>query len=233
MARRRKKKSHANHERWLVSYADFITLLFAFFTSMYAMSSVNEGKYRTFSGALSTAFNQRLGGSMEGATDPMATGQQGQPIALEFQKKFSVRYQRLLGSLKGLSDKEGVRLLMEKDRIIIRVPGGTLFRSGSASLIPGADVVLSELALTLKGLHSRIKIEGHTDNVPTSNKRFNSNWDLSSARALTALKFFINRHDFDPTLISATGYGEYRPAASNNTPDGRKRNRRLDIVVLR
>ncbi len=231
--RRRKKKPGGNHERWLVSYADFITLLFAFFTSMYAMSSVNEGKYQSFSGALSAAFNQSLNSSMSGAIDPVVTRKGGQPISLEFQKRFSGRYRRLLSSMKGVPGMDGIRLVMEKDRIIIRVPGGTLFKSGSASLAPRAAAVLSELARTLTGLHSRIKIEGHTDNVPTRNRAFSSNWDLSSARALTVLKFFVNRHDFDPALISATGYGEYRPLGSNDTPGGRRANRRVDIVVLR
>ncbi len=230
--RRRKKTSGSNHERWLVSYADFITLLFAFFTSMYAMSSVNEGKFKSFSDALQMAFNSSLNNSITALITPVVAGDGRRNLSRGFQERFSGRYRTLMGSMKGKPEMEGIRLLMEKDRIIIRVPGGTLFRSGSATLMPRSGAFLSELASTLKGLHSHIQIQGHTDNVPTSNKSFKSNWDLSSARALSVLKFFVNRHNIDPTLISATGYGEYRPLGSNDTPDGRRNNRRLDIVVL-
>jgi len=111
--------------------------------------------------------------------------------------------------------------------------GGTLFSSGSAVLTPGAKAVLSELALSIKGMKSRIKIQGHTDNVPAGNKAFKSNWDLSSARAIAVLKFFVNKRGLDPALISATGYGEYRPIGSNDTPVGRRNNRRVDIVIMR
>jgi len=234
MGRRRKKKpSKANHERWLVSYADFITLLFAFFTSMYAISSLNESKFHSFSGALSVAFNPSQHNSVITAIDPIVARDGNATLSLEFQKRFSRKYRRLMDVVHKSSGIDGTELIMGKDSIIVRVPGGTLFRSGSAKLLPGATSALSELALTLRGLHTRIKIEGHTDNVPTSNKAFPSNWDLSSARALTVLKFFVKEHDFAPALVSATGYGEYRPIGSNDTPDGRRINRRLDIVVMR
>ncbi|MFQ5479808.1 MAG: flagellar motor protein MotB [Thermodesulfobacteriota bacterium] len=228
--RRRKKPSAGNHERWLVSYADFITLLFAFFTSMYAISTLNEAKFQRFSGALSTAFTQS---SYDPANPLPIVAGSGPSIALDFKRRFSGRYRALSESMKGLSTADGIKLLMVEDGIVIRVPGGTLFKSGSAALNLGADRVLSELAFSLKGLQSTIKIEGHTDNVPTRNKTYASNWDLSSARALTVLKFFVNRYDFDPTMISATGYGEFRPLEPNETPGGRRLNRRVDIVLAK
>ncbi len=228
--RKRKKPSSGNHERWLVSYADFITLLFAFFTSMYAISTLNEAKFQRFSGALTTAFTQS---SYDPANPPPIVTGSGPSIALDFQRRFSGRYRALEESMKGLSTEYGVKLLMARDGIVIRVPGGTLFKSGSAVLNPGAESVLSEIALSIKGLQSSIKIQGHTDNVPTRNKTYASNWDLSSARALTVLKFFVDSHDIDPAIISATGYGEFRPIESNNTPGGRRLNRRVDIVLAR
>jgi len=228
--RKRKKTSGGNHERWLVSYADFITLLFAFFTSMYAISTLNEAKFQRFSGALSTAFTQSS--DDPAGASPLIEGI-GSSIALNFNRRFSGRYRALAESMKGLSREDGIKLLMAKDGIVIRVPGGTLFKSGSADLNPGADRVLSELALSLKGLQNGIKIEGHTDNVPTRNNTYASNWDLSSARALTVLKIFVNRYDFDPTMISATGYGEFRPLEPNETPGGRRLNRRVDIVLAK
>jgi len=231
--RRRKKKSGGGRERWLVSYADFITLLFAFFTSMYAISSVNEGKFNSLSGALSEAFSTSSNNSVINLIEPMARRGKGRAISIEFKKKFSRRYQRIMASMKKSPAMKGIGLQMEKDRIVIRIPGVTLFKSGGASLVPGAGAVLAELARTLKGIEGSIKIEGHTDNVPTRNNSFRSNWDLSSARAITVLKFFVNRHGFDPAMISATGYGEYRPIDSNDTPSGRRINRRLDIVLKR
>ncbi|MFQ5427422.1 MAG: flagellar motor protein MotB [Thermodesulfobacteriota bacterium] len=232
MRSRRKRKRHSggNHERWLVSYADFITLLFAFFTSMYAISSLNEAKFQRFSGALSSAFKQSV---FDPARPfPLAAGD-ASSLSLDFQRRFSGKYRGLVESVKGLSRDGKLKVLMAEKGIIIRVPGGTLFKSGSADLSAGADEVLSELALTLKGLQGDIKIEGHTDNVPTRNKTYSSNWDLSSARALTVLKFFVDRYAFDPIRISATGYGEYRPLVPNATSVGRGRNRRVDIVLAR
>ncbi len=233
--KRRTKTGAAGHERWLVSYADFITLLFAFFTSMYAISSVNEAKYKSFSGSLSTAFNMPV--TAETASSGSRTGQGAassmEPVSLRFQERFSTRYRSLAEAVSGVSGRYGVRLVMDNDRVIIRLPGEALFRPARAELSPGAKDVLEAIAPSLKALRSEIRIEGHTDNVPIHNKRFASNWDLSSARALSVLKFFVNEFDFDPSLVSAAGYGEFRPIASNDTPEGRRKNRRVDIVIER
>ncbi len=233
MARKRRKRPKENGDRWLVSYADFITLLFAFFTSMYAISSVNEGKYKTLSSALSTAFNRAVETTPPAGLDgPQKVGLQGK-MSERFNEAFSSRYQTLATSLKGLPANLGVRLVMEKGTMIIRLPGKTLFSSGSASLTPEARAILSRLAPIIRELGSEVRIEGHTDNVPTSNMVFNSNWDLSSARALSVLKYLVNKNNLDPRLVSSTGYGEFRPLAPNNTPTGRQKNRRVDIVLER
>jgi len=213
-----------------VSYADFITLLFAFFTSLYAISTVNETKFVRLSGALSSAFKQ----SASYHDTPFFIDSGADPsISLDFQRRFSGRYRSLLESMKGLSSEYGIKVVSAKEGITIRVPGGTLFKPGSSELNGGAVRVLSNVALTLKGLHRSIRIEGHTDNVPTLTKAYATNWDLSSARALRVLKFFVKRYDFDPTLISATGYGEFHPLSSNDTLAGRRLNRRVDIVLAR
>ena len=232
--KRRRKTGGAGHERWLVSYADFITLLFAFFTSMYAISSVNEAKYKSFSGSLSTAFN-RPAKAYDSAAVPLSAGRENsmEPVSLRFQERFSTRYRSLAEAVKGVSGRYGVRLVMDNDRIIIRMPGGALFRPAKATLAPEAREILIDIAPSLKALNTEMRIEGHTDNVPIHNRSFSSNWDLSSARALSVLKFFVNEYDFDPSLVSATGYGEFRPIATNDTPEGRKKNRRVDIVIER
>jgi len=232
--KRRRKTGAASHERWLVSYADFITLLFAFFTSMYAISSVNEAKYKSFSGSLSTAFNSTVNGDVtSGARMGPGTDSPMEPVSLRFQERFSTRYRSLAEAVNGVSGRYGVRLVMDNDRMIIRMPGEALFRPARASLAPKARDLLEGIAPALKALKSEIRIEGHTDNVPINNRRFRSNWDLSTARALSVLKFFINEFDFDPRLVSATGYGEFRPIATNDTPEGRRKNRRVDIVIER
>ncbi len=232
--RRKEEKAGAGHERWLVSYADFITLLFAFFTTMYAVSSVNEAKYRSISGSITTAFRNR-GGSLSRAGDTagQGAGRAVTPVSVRFQERFSERFRKVSEAVKGLDSGLGIRLFMERDRIVIRMPGDVLFGEGDAGLTPGARKALITLAPTLMDLGSEIRIEGHTDNVPINRKAFGSNWDLSSARALAVLKFFMKEFAFDPHLVSATAYGEYRPIASNATPEGRRKNRRVDIVVER
>ncbi len=235
MRRRRqgKKAGGGGHERWLVSYADFITLLFAFFTSMYAISSVNEAKYRAVSGALSSAFSSAAVVAARPAPGPGTPEDPGGRISERFKETFSRKYRSLARALKGISGNAGVHLIMEDDSIIVRLPAGTFFAPGSASLTGEARAALSRMAPALKGLESEIRIEGHTDDIPINNKTFRSNWDLSSARAMSVLKFLVNNFDIDPLLVSATGYGEFRPVASNDTPSGRKKNRRVDIVVER
>lgn len=232
MARKKKHEDHENHERWLVSYADFITLLFAFFVSMYAISSVNEGKFRILSESLAIAFNPSMYTSTKMQEGPRFVREQRSHMADEFKDMFTNNYQRIQTALQDLEKDKKLTLIKDPQKITIRISESTLFEPGSDVLLPEALPVIDEVARVLVGLPNSIRIEGHTDNVPISTERFPSNWDLSTARSLKILKYFIEAHDCDPRKLSALGFGEFRPIDTNDTPSGRVKNRRVDIMVL-
>lgn len=233
MTRKKKHEEHENHERWLVSYADFITLLFAFFTSMYAISSVNQGKFRVLSESLAVAFNPSMVTSVRLNESPRFINEQRSHVADQFRDMFSNYYERLQDELKNLEKEQKLSILYDEKKITIRVSEGMLFEPGSDEIITDAKPVLDEIASVLGEMPNYMSIEGHTDNIPINTLRFPSNWDLSNARALKILKYFVDKHKFDPRKLSATGYGEYRPIDSNDTPSGRMKNRRVDILLMR
>ncbi len=219
MARKKKQEEHENHERWLVSYADFITLLFAFFVSMYAISTVNEGKYKALSEALQSAFTVTTSSAaiFSGVgVDGLSTGlgevprlEDGQPpkISNRFRQNFSSDFRRLSKALKSLQGKTDMTLMLDERGIVVRLSQPMLYKLGSAELKSEAYEVLNEIAAVVKTISRSIKIEGHTDNLPVLSKEYPTNWDLSSARALVVLKYLLNEPAFDPTKISASGYG--------------------------
>lgn len=232
MARKRKRhEEHENHERWLVSYADFITLLFAFFTSMYAMSSVNEGKFRILSESLAISFNPSLYTSTRMNEGPRFVKEQRPSIASEFKEMHAARYEKLMSSLKKLEKDQRLTILSDGQKITVRLTESMLFEPSGDVLMPESMAVLDEIAAILRDIPANIRIEGHTDNIPINTDRFPSNWDLSSARSIRILKYFVDRHKFDPKKMSALGYGEFRPIDTNETPSGREKNRRVDLLV--
>lgn len=234
MRRRRRQQEHENTERWLISYADFITLLFAFFVVMYAISSVNEGKYRVLSDTLGSAFSNtsrtlepiQIGN--EGiAGDPgiFDAGMPGSPIgnlgqiADDFEKV-----------LRPLIDQDLISVSRDENWIEIEINTSLLFVSGSAELESEATPVLRRLAGILRQYPNPIQVEGFTDNVPISTWVYPSNWELSAARAASVVHLF-NRNGVDPERMVAVGYGEYRPVADNTTSEGRRKNRRVVLVI--
>ncbi|NLB78672.1 MAG: OmpA family protein, partial [Clostridiaceae bacterium] len=132
---------------------------------------------------------------------------------------------------QGISDK--VQVIEEKDYLLIRLDQEVFFDPGSADIVPEGNKVLSSLALSLREIENEIIISGHTDNVPMSNKRYETNWELSTARATNVLRYFVDVEDLDPSSFTATGNGEYRPVGDNNTPEGRQKNRRIEIKILK
>lgn len=247
MGRRNKKQEEPeNHERWLVSYADFITLLFAFFTSMYAISTVSESKYKALSESLQGAFAPPTLSSVAAIFSGSGSGglgsgmgevprvEEGQPpkISDRFRQNFSSDYRRISKAIERLKGKTGLTLMLEERGIVVRLSQPMIFKGGTAELRRGGYLVLDEIAAAIRGTGRNVKIEGHTDNIPARSEKYPTNWDLSSARALMVLKYFIDTHSFDPRKISASGYGEFRPVASNDTLRGRSKNRRVEIVLL-
>ncbi|MDP1652677.1 MAG: flagellar motor protein MotD [Rhodocyclaceae bacterium] len=239
MSRRRKKEEeHENHERWLVSYADFITLLFAFFVVMYAVSSVNEGKYRVLSDSISSAF-RNIPGNAAGAivqVSPNAPLPIGIPVKKpQIDPKRQQNRETLRNKAKEITDalapliQQGqVRVTEGAFGITVEINASVLFDSGEARLQLLAVRALTAVGQILASTDFPITVEGHTDNAPINTVLFPSNWELSGARAASVVRLFIDT-GVDPRRLTATGHAEQRPIADNATPDGRQRNRRVAI----
>jgi chemotaxis protein MotB len=245
--RKRREEEHENHERWLVSYADFITLLFAFFVVMYAISSVNEGKYKVLSNSLTNAFKNVTG---EPGGQPIATIQGApllpvKPIAkldklpdqkkteekkVEQRKKMKNVANDIMDALQPLVAQGKVRLLETSRGVTIEINDSILFPAGQAKLQPASISAMLAIAQVLAASDFPITIEGHTDNVPISTPQFPSNWELSAMRATTVLRLF-NEGGVGAERLTAIGYGETRPLETNTTVEGRARNRRVSILI--
>ncbi len=260
MARNRRKKveEHENHDRWLVSYADFITLLFAFFVVMYAISSVNEGKYRVLSDTMVDAFSEKLQETPEQKAPMLSetvhdgkflerVDKQAEAPAEEMQQDGSYKMNlssdtkpqddrlwvvasNLDSSLQGYIDEELVKVNLQGDKIEVQLSNEMLFGSGSARLSSEARKAFRDIALIVGPLKNEIFVEGHTDNVPISTLAFPSNWELSSARAAAVVNY-LARQGVEPQRMAAMGYGEFRPIASNDVTEGRGQNRRVTLII--
>ena len=249
MLKKRKQESdeHAdNHERWLVSYADFITLLFAFFIVMYAVSSVNEGKYRVLSSSLVSAFKNDNSSNLAPAqaTDfsPISIRQSNQTDSiklidnLSFQKtkkqeKMKSMAKNILHALEPLVKDGQVRVTQSSLGITVEINASVLFSPGQAKLADNSSLTLQAVAHVIKGHEHEIHVEGHTDNLPIQTENFPSNWELSSARASSVIRLFTE-NGVEAHRLTALGYGENRPIETNETPEGRKRNRRVTIMIM-
>jgi chemotaxis protein MotB len=251
MARRKRQEEHENHERWLVSYADFITLLFAFFVVMYAISQVNEGKYRVLSNSLTVAFNkpdspasQLIKGETAASAGPpklidlpwrdvrqvQAFQQQQQQRQQQAQQMKDMAVE-LKQSLANLIEGGQVRVTESKRGIAVEINASLLFPVGSATLDARSSETLAGIARKLANTRNLIQIEGHTDDTPISSPQFPSNWELSAARAGTVVRLF-QANGVAPERLVAIGYGEMRPIEANSTEQGKARNRRVAIQIL-
>jgi chemotaxis protein MotB len=227
-ARRPAYDPHAARDRWLVSYADFITLLFAFFTTMYAISTVDNAKLSDMVDSMRTAFDTRKLDPQRphNTPRPQVTPPDPHPGALdELQSRLSKRLEaQITGGQVGLEvDPRG---------LVITIREAGVFQVGSADLSPAARGVLREVADAMQDIDNPVRIEGHTDDIPIHTTRFQSNWELSTARATTVIAFFVQERGLSPTRFSAAGYGEFKPRVTNDSLDARAQNRRVDIVIL-
>lgn len=250
MARKRKQEEHENHERWLVSYADFITLLFAFFVVMYSISSVNEGKYRVLSSSLFSAFNDpaktvdpiQYGTPLrapiiqhKSMVDDDAVSRVGVDHQIVPSRKQLTEMQKIADelehNLKELVDQELIKINKTNLGVEIEIKSSILFSSGSANLEKKANPALLKIAGILSKVESNINVEGFTDNVPIHTLIYPSNWELSAARASSVVRLFA-KSNINPVRLKAIGFGEFRPVADNRTNEGRNKNRRVTIFVL-
>jgi chemotaxis protein MotB len=237
MSRRKRRSHRPSHDRWLVSYADFITLLFAFFVVLYATAQVDRKKVGQLSAAIQVAF-QQLGANPTSTSPiqvPVEINQAAPAVALPPREE--------LPDLSGLRKELGQTLAPEisrgevtlrtgRDGLVISLKEAGFFNSGSAGVKAASEPAFSRMARVLAEGRYNIRIEGHTDNVRIHNAQYSSNWELSTARSTEMIRLLVVSYGFDPERLSASGYGEYHPVASNRTEDGRALNRRVDLVVL-
>lgn len=245
--RRRQEEESDHHDRWLVSYADFITLLFAFFVVMYAVSSVNEGKYKVLSNSLVNAFKNttgEIGGQpiviMQGAPllppkpivkpDTLADQLKAEEKKAAQREKMRDVAGDIMQALQPLVAQGKVRLLETGRGVTIEINDSILFALGQARLQGESVSALQAVASVLAQSDFPITIEGHTDNVPIATAQFPSNWELSAMRATTVLRLF-NDAGVGAERLTAIGYGETRPVETNTSPAGRARNRRVSILI--
>ncbi len=237
MARKKYDDSTENHERWLISYADFITLLFALFVVMYAISIVHEGKYQVLSNALGTAFGgtqpvSQLPTTVE-PTLPLThivTRKRIETIRRE-QERLTALARQLTATLEPLVKAGKVRVTQNSRGVRVEINASVLFDEGEAALTEEATEVLQSVAGLLKGQPHMIEVEGHTDTRPISSALFPSNWELSAVRASSVVRLFIE-NGVSESRLTAIGKGANLPIASNADEIGRARNRRVAVTIL-
>lgn len=237
---RKRRRNRANeavhHDRWLVSYADFVTLLFAFFVVMYALSASNESQYQSVSQSIRTAFLEKkrevviLEEALKERADHVS------PIKLDEEWVADSRQlQQASHQLTQLLDEQVKDKLVTVNKgnswIELQMNSELLFLSGSADLSANSLPVLEKVSEVLRPLPNQIQVEGHTDNLPIGTSKFPSNWELSSARATTVVRQLI-KNGINPPRLSAIGYGEFHPAADNTTEEGRFKNRRVSLLII-
>jgi len=244
---RKKKHEHVNHERWLVSYADFITLLFAFFVVLFASSQSDRKKQIQIAAVMQTAFTPLGTFEAHSKTPPLTDAGGGgaviQPAALAMpfpqaasamrEAEIEARLGRLVKAQTagGRLPAGSLTMRMTPEGLVVSLNEVGFFASGSAEVRPEAVEVVAALAETLPD--APLRVEGHTNNVPIHTAQFGSNWELSAARASAIARLLLERGTMHPANVSAAGYAEFHPVVSNATEDGRCQNRRVDVIVLR
>jgi chemotaxis protein MotB len=248
-------EDHVNHEAWAIPYGDLVTLLLAFFVVMYAVSSVNEGKYRVLSDSLVAAFR-----GQPHTMEPVSIGSKvakvrpddslaavrpkvalkfegGGPAAGRVEGDTGVGGQLrevaddLAQAMQDLIDRDLIRIQRTEAWIEVEIKTDILFASGSAEIGAEAIAILERVAAILQERPYPVRVEGHTDNRPVrAGSHFHSNWELSTSRAVAVLRV-LHEGGIDPTRLAVAGYGEFRPISGNETDEGRRQNRRVDLVL--
>jgi chemotaxis protein MotB len=246
MARHRRPEAPPNHDRWLVSYADFITLLFAFFVVMFATAQGDRGKAARVSesvrkaladGQVKSTLAAILGGTRDGRSRGNATtkGPGGaKPTAREKPPTtdLAIPLESLRAALKVEIEKGQIGISMEPRGLVVSLRDSAFFASGDDSVYPGTYSSVAKIARAIAALPSQVRLEGHTDAVPIHNSRFRSNWELSAARSIAMLELLVSRFDIPPQRLAVAGYADTVPVESNDSETGRAHNRRVDIVIL-
>ena len=250
MARKKKHEAHANHERWLVSYADFITLLFAFFVVMFASSQTDKAKARAISesvtdalnkGGVKAAVHEVLGGTVDekGSGNAQMKGPGGSepknqpaPLPAPDDKELLPKLTYLTEELKDEIKAGKLEIKQEQRGLVISLKQAAFFPSGDDTVAPATYEALDKIAKLLRDKPSPIRLEGHTDSRPIHTDRFHNNWELSSARGIAMLEVLSGHFGIPQERLAVVGYADTIPIASNDTDEGRASNRRVDIVIL-
>ena len=248
LKKRKRIKARNDRNRWLVSYADFITLMFAFFVVMYAISSINENKYRTLTTAIEAAFKSPAGfvntrnfidlpdkpnAALPAPNEPTLNAPQTEEA--EDPKEVAKKQMKsladdIMSALEPLVKAGKVRLLETQNGVTVEINDSVLFAVGQANLQTESADALRAVAQILARTRFPVTIEGHTDNTPIATAQFPSNWELSAVRATTVLRLF-NAMGVNASQLTAIGYGDTRPVETNATAEGRARNRRVSILI--
>ena len=228
--RRRHHFEHENHERWLISYADFITLLFAFFVVLFAASQADKGKAQRVAEAVRRALEQ---GYMGARFSPSPVAQPSQAASPPGNlAELTPSWKTLTADLQEDIKAGRLRVSLEQRGLVISVKEATIFNSGDDVVRVEAYNILEKIAVTIKRIPNPVRLEGHTDSIPISTPRFRSNWHLSVARSLSMLELLTDRFQVPSGRLAVVGYGDSIPLDGNDTAEGRARNRRVDITIL-
>ena len=245
--RKKKHPEHVNHERWLISYADFITLLFAFFVVMFAVSKVDTQKVGRFSESFQEAIGLELvpggtsvmpetgAGMFPGEKPPEEPPEGGGKGKGKGKSKAKHELEAIAEALEAQAklkkELAGLKIVRRGNELVLRLDDSILFTSGDDQISDEARNILKVIGEELRERPVRVRVEGHTDDQPISTGRFRSNWDLSTARATSVVTTLASLGDVQPNRLAAVGYSEYQPLGDNATREGRMQNRRVDFVL--
>jgi chemotaxis protein MotB len=247
MRRKKKPAGGENHERWLVSYADFITLLFAFFVVMFASSQTDKSHAKAISDSIERALQNNsippkllmmLGGNLDKTgrgirnTPPSGAVKAATQPPVGKQLDLVKSLQILQSELASDIEKGSVHVSLESRGLVISLQAAAFFPSGGDSIDPASRGTIGKVASVLNHVPNPLRLEGNTDSVPISNPRFHNNWELSSARAIAMLRLLSENFSVESRRMAVVGYADTSAVASNDTEEGRGRNRRVDIVIV-
>lgn len=242
--KKHKAEHHEEHvdESWLIPYADLLTLLLALFIVLFASAEVDQKKFDHMAYALNQAFS----GSPSVFDKNQAMVDQSQAGNPQMSSEENRQQQQLQETIQLLEAKKAVdryiqenklagdlNTVMTEDGLMIRIKDSALFNSGSAELLPDSQRLTGQVAKMLTVIPQKVVVSGHTDNVPINTREFPSNWELSSKRSINFMKQILTQEDLKPERFSAIGYAEYRPIAPNDTDEGRQKNRRVEVLIMR
>ncbi len=231
MARKKKAAPKENGERWLLTYADLITLLMVFFVMLFAMSKTDIQKFNALAASLKRAFNVNvLQGSQPVSISPDSGGSSLNVIEQQNLQQIDHILEQVRQAIS--ANPSQISAQVTKDGIAVTISGALLFYNGTNQIKPDGIKLLESLASYLNGLPNNIRVEGHTDDIPVQSTQYPTNWELSSARAVAVVRYLMDTDHLTPTRLSAVGFGQYQPIVANDSREHREANRRAVLVIL-